>query len=67
MKLYNLLVSITLIYLLCHTEKTYDCKYTKNVNVSYTVYNQKECPAINNYVLSGFVISRPKNKIRNDF
>lgn len=65
MKLYNLLVLITMIYLSFHMEKAYDCKYTKNVNVSYTVHNQKECPAINNYVLSGFVLS--KNKIRNDF
>ena len=66
MKLYKVLLIVTLASLfLCNKEQTYDCKYTKGPNISYTVYSQKDCPAIHNYVLSGFVSS--KNKIRNDF
>jgi len=64
MKLHNLFIFLTLMFLFLKIEKTYDCKYTKNTgnfNISYTVYNQNHCPPLKNYLLSGFALSKNKN------
>ena len=64
MKLHNLFIFLTLMFLFLKIEKTYDCKYTKytkNFNISYIVYDKKHCPPLKNYLLSGFALSKNKN------